>query len=406
MRLGRFFVVGMLTINLLFFAETLQGIKRGYPDFTVFYTAGKIVGAGHADELYNPKVQYEVQQTFAGNIPFRHGPLPYIHPPFEGVIFVPLTWLAYPQAFVAWDLLNLAVLYGVALILRRSVASLGAVPAWKFVFVSIAFFPVFACLLEGQDSILLLLLCTLAFYALKKNADLLAGCWLSLATFKFQFIVPVVLLFILWKRRRVAIGFAAVAIVMGLASTGLVGVKAMLAYPAYAVKISNTPGLGGVPAALLPNLRGLVTGWAALLAGAVGSALTGVASILIFILSVWSGLKFVGPRKIELQFSLAIVVAGLIAWQTNTHDLSLLVLPLVLIADYCLFAMPQPRRDRFVLLHPVWPLLISPLWMGLWLVWGKVNLMAVPLLWWVWKISRAEREAKSQRDSAAGLAVR
>ena len=51
--------------------------------------------------------------------------------------------------------------------------------------------------------ILLLLLNALAFAALKRNADTLAGCWLGLSVFKFQLILPLVLILLCWKRSRV-----------------------------------------------------------------------------------------------------------------------------------------------------------------------------------------------------------
>ena len=109
-----------------------------------------------------------------------------------------------------WDLVNVGALFGVGLLLRRSVMLLpdSAVGICHWI---LAFFPVFDCFLQGQDSILLLLLCVLGFNALKKEADVLAGCWLALGAFKFQFIVPIVLLLVIWKRRRVAIGFTVVS---------------------------------------------------------------------------------------------------------------------------------------------------------------------------------------------------
>jgi len=312
---------------------------------------------------------------------------------------VPLTLLPYPQAFAVWDLLNVGALFGVAVLLRKSVGTLHLIPPWKFVMGSIAFFPVFACLLEGQDSILLLLFCVLAFQALRKKADLLGGCWLALAAFKFQFIVPIVLLLVIWKRRRVALGFGAVAIVLGLISVELVGVGPLLHYPGYVLQIANTPGLGGVLPKYLPNLHGLAMGWHGPFSGTVGAALASLSSIVVFLFAAWKGRASARPGKLELQFSLAILVSGLIAWQTNSHDLSLLILPLVLITDYCLRAMTQAPDITLALLHPVVPLLISPLWMVLWLVSAKVNLIAIPLVWWTWKIGQ---ELSRDRASAAG----
>ena len=174
-RLLRIFIAGMLCLHLLFFINLRERIKRGYPDFTVFYTAATILREGFGHQLYDEHVQYEVQKSSVGQIPSRHGPLPYIHPPFEALIFVPLSWLPYAQAFAVWDLLNLIALFGIALLLRRSVNTLRLIPPWEFVIGSLAFFPVFGCFLQGQDSILLLLLCVLGFNSLMRESDCACG---------------------------------------------------------------------------------------------------------------------------------------------------------------------------------------------------------------------------------------
>jgi hypothetical protein len=391
-RLAWFFILGMLWLNLLFFIDFRKGIGRGYTDFTVFYTAGTILRQGLGHQLYDRQVQYKVQLDFAGHIPFRRGPLPYIHPPFEAIIFVPLSLLPYKQAFVAWNLLCVGGLFGVAALLRRTIVALRLIPPWKFVVASVAFFPVFACFLQGQDSILMLLFCALAFNALKRQSDVLAGCWMALGAFKFQFIVPIVLLFVIWNRRRVAVGFGAVAAVLAALSVALAGVDALLKYPEYVMRIVKNPGLGGVPPELLPNIHGLAQGWPSLFSEQAGAVLATVASVTLLLFAAWKGRSSSRPGNLELQFSLAVAISGLIAWQTNAHDLSLLVLPLVLTADYCVRTSVRGGAARFALLFPVLPVLISPLWMALWLLVSKVNLMAIPLVWWTlaigWELSR------------------
>jgi hypothetical protein len=386
--LAIFAVLAMLWLNLLFFVGFRESMKRAYTDFSVFYTAGTILRQGLGHELYNRQVQFRVQEDFAGHLSFRHGPLPYIHPPFEAPIFLPLSFLPYAKAIEVWDLLSLGMLFGVAAVLQRSVAMLRATPLWKFVLVSLTFFPVFVCFLQGQDSILQLLLCALAYSAMKRKADVLAGCWLALAAFKFQFTIPIVLLFFLWKRRKVALGFSAVGVLLVLASVAIVGLKAMLDYPAFILRIVNSSGLGGVPLSLLPNLHGLARGWPGPFSGLLGIALAVASSIALFAFAAVKGHAPAPTENLELQFSLAVMVSGLIAWQTNAHDLGLLLIALVLVADYCLAQTPKDRAPNFSLLLPVSPLLISPLWMVLWFGIGHVNLVVIPLLWWSWRIGR------------------
>ncbi|HLW84195.1 MAG TPA: glycosyltransferase family 87 protein [Candidatus Sulfotelmatobacter sp.] len=397
----RIFVTGMLCLHLMFFANVRERILRGYPDFTVFYTAGTILRQGLRHQLYDPHIQYRVQQAFTGGlIESRRGPLPYIHPPLEAVIFLPLTLLPYREAFVAWDLLNIAALLGVAITLRRDLNVLRAIPAWEFVLGFLAFFPVFLCLLQGQDSILLLLLCALGFSALKRESDFLAGGWFGLALFKFQFVIPLIFLIAFWKRRRAAWGFAAVACVWALLSFALVGWDGMLAYPKFVLQIAKSPSLGGVPPELMPNLRGLLEGWSfnSAAADSAPALVSGLVLVLSIALLIFAALKGKTSKDhLEVGFSLAVVVSALISWHTNAHDLCLLLLPLVLLADYgWTFLADFPGR-RARLLIPALPLLISPLWFVLWLENKNINLMAIPLLWSVWEISQEAMRSGGSR---------
>jgi hypothetical protein len=383
----RVFVLGILCLHTVFFLGLLHRIERGYPDFIIFYTAANIVRQGLGHELYSGRVQNEVQKQITGQLPARIGPLPYNHPPFEAQIFLPLTYFPYPLAFAIWNLLNVAMLIVIAILLRSSVAALRSIPPWECVFIALAFFPVFECLLQGQDSILQLFFCVLAWKSLKRNSDIAAGCWFALGAFKFQLMLPIVLLMILWKRRRVLIGFALISIVLAAISLAIVGWQGLLRYPSFAVEIANTPSLGGVPPNFLPNLHGLIAGWPLRFTGATGAAVAAVISAALFIFAATRN-PGTGPAKEDLQFALAVAVSELIGWQTNMHDFTLLVLPLLLIADYCLHLSLRPQKRRFALLYPMFPLLISPIWLILCCAIGKVNLLALPLLWWIWKLGR------------------
>jgi hypothetical protein len=388
----------MLCLHLLIFVLLEKRLGQGYPDFTVFYTAGMIMRHGFGPQLYDERTQQQVQEEFTGPIASRRGPLPYIHPPFESVIFVPLTLLPYREAFLVWDLLNGLALFGVALILGRHLDSLRSVPWWELALSLLAFFPIFLCLLQGQDSILLLLFCTLAYSALKKQANVLAGCWLAMGMLKPQLVLPVLVLLMLWRRKRVALGFAGVAIVLAATSFGLVGWHGLVRYPGYVLQIARAPGWGGVPPELMPNLRGLVEGWSWNLPSSLLTMLVAAASVNVLLFAARKG-KAASGAELDLQFSMAVVVTALVSWHTNAHDLSVLILPLVLLANDC-YLRPKASARSFRLLGPALPLLVSPLWIALWLGVSKLNLMAIPILWWCWEIAR--EVARSDQSAPTG----
>ncbi len=386
-RLTRIYVAGILCLHLLFVVAVRKSIARGYPDFTAFYAAGTLLRENAGHQLYEPPAQFRVEEKLDEGITSQQGPLPYHHPPFEGLIFLPLAMLPYGWAFAIWDLVNLVLLTCVVLLLRRSVAALRLIPAWELILGSFAFFPVFVCFLQGQDSILQLLLCTAGFLALEKGSDVAAGCWLALALFKFQFIVPLVLLLVLWKRSRVLIGFVPVLMGLVMVSAGLVGWRELALYPAYVLRGSQAPVFGAVPPQLMANLRGLAMGWPSISAP-LGGAVVLTSSAVLFVLAAKWGRKHAQPEKLALQFSLAVAVSLLVGLHTNAHDFCLLALPAILTADYCFRLLRNQPRRRLELLLPLLPILVSPLWIVLSLAYGHENLMAIPLLWWTWAIAK------------------
>lgn len=389
-----FFVLAMLWLNLLFARDYWGGTKNGLTDFSVFYTAGTILREGLGRQLYDRQVQYQVQQGFTPPVPVQRGPLPYIHPPFEALIFWPLSMLSYHAAYLVWDAISVAMLFGVAVILRSCVAEFRRLATWKFMVCAFAFFPVVMCLLQGQDSILLLLCCTLALRAMKRESDVLAGCWLALGSLKFQFTLPIVALFFLWRRRRVLDGFLPVVFVLVVLSVAISGTRSLVDYPRFALRVVETQKLSGMQLSLLPNLHGLGLGWASI-PRSIGMVLVLGASGVLFgyaALRGYAGDKF-SADVFDLRFSLAVVVAGLVAWQTNIHDLSLLILPFILVIGYSLRGQGA-RRAAFDLLYPALPLLVGPLWMILWLRVGMVNLISIPMIWWVWKIGKELSEGR------------
>src|SRR5437868_14028208 len=155
------FLVSMVSLHVAIAWRARELVRRAYPDFTIFYSAGTILRRGLGHQLYDEATQFRIQQEFAAGVSIRQGPLPYNHPPFDALIFEPLARLPYFSAYLLWDLVNLLMLLAVVLLLRPHILMLQGSSAFFWVFVSLAFFPVFIALLQGQDSILLLLLVTL-----------------------------------------------------------------------------------------------------------------------------------------------------------------------------------------------------------------------------------------------------
>src|ERR1700693_1328941 len=171
-----------------------QCIPEGLTDFTIFYTAGHMLRDGHGARLYDDALQESLQRSFSPRAFENRGTiLPYNHPPFEAVLFVPLAGFSYLTAYVIWLAVNLALLFSALLLLRKRLTALGKTPLHLWILGGLAFFPIFMALIQGQDSILLLFLYCVAFVGLCRGAELSSGSALGLGLYKFHLVLPFIL---------------------------------------------------------------------------------------------------------------------------------------------------------------------------------------------------------------------
>jgi hypothetical protein len=403
---AKLFIVAMLGMHAFFLWSVRGRIARADPDFTVFYTAGKMLREGKGSQLYTPRIQQQVQNEFATNSDIRVGPLPYIHPPFEAILFIPLTLLPYREAFGVWSLINLSLLFAVCWLLRSTLTSLRGFKTWQLVLICLAFFPVLAEFHQGQDAVLLLLLVTLAFRDLGRDALFAAGCWIGLGIFKYHLILPLALILGAWKGRRLISGFVIVSSAATLVSLGLVGWREALEYPSYAWHVVSEPALGGIPFRRLPNLLGLIAGWPFSEHAGWFIQVAVAASCIGLLIAVTLLLRPAPDCKSwNLSVACAVIVAVLVGYSTNTYDLCLLIVPLALVADHWFQQSDRNWAAMTRLVVPAFPLCLSPLWFFLWMRWERINLMAIFLLWWLFAIRSEVVRVESKKEPIAQPAI-
>ena len=290
-------------------------------DFRHMYVAGYILRTGQGAQLYD----YSLQERLQNELVRPERPLPFDHLAYEALLFAPFSYLGYFKAYYLFQAFNLLLLICAQQLFRPRLVSLESTGKLVPEAIFYCFCPVFVAMIQGQDSILLLLLAVLASRALDEGHEARAGFLYSLGFFKFQFVLPVALLFLLWRKWKFVSGAAAGAMAVcgaSLAITGLAGARAYLAmllqmnsamgHPSEQPKFGNST-------AFMPNLTGLfqAIGGAHLPAAALRAAiLAGTALVL------WYAIR------LRPSFPVALVVATLVSYHGFIHDSSLLALPL------------------------------------------------------------------------------
>ncbi len=205
----------VLLVAVVFLADRPPINER--TDFSVTYIGSRMVYLGLGPKLYDLAEQQKLKRVLLPDAE----PLIYEHPPFEALLLAPLGALRYKTAYLIWGLINVAIWLMLTYLLRPYAPAprddLGYLALW------LLFAPLGVALFEGQSSLLLVLLYAIAFIQLRSGRDFRAGAILGLALFKFQFVVPLAVIFLLQRKWRFMKGFLATGTVLGVLSLVAVG---------------------------------------------------------------------------------------------------------------------------------------------------------------------------------------
>ncbi len=359
------FLLGMTSVNGFMLWHAQREMAEGYGDFASFYTAGKIVQRGQAPRLYDRRVQWQVQKEFAPDVRTRRGPLPYIRPPFEALLFLPFVYLKFSLAHLLWSILNLLGLVAFFVLLPRDPLRTKRTYPMDLL-ICAAFFPVVCNFVAGQDAVLLLLVMVVALRCLLAGKDFRAGLVLGLGLFKFNFLIPVFLVFLLRRKFGVVSGLALTASVLLVISVVMVGPAVLLAYPHYLWDLGRAVGVGVITAETMPNIRGLLV--PLLGSGAIAKWLHVCLGIVVIAGAattayIWgSDDGSIAPRATAGGFSLLIVVTLVTSYYANSYDLTLLLLPIFLLLRKFLSSDEIRGWPRTLFLGCIVVLLCSSLW--------------------------------------------
>ena len=306
---------------------------RGHADFRQLYVAGYMVRTGHRTQLYDYAAQAYFQNTLVSN---DERALPFIRPAYQALMFVPFSLLPYRTAYLGFLLLNLLLLALAFLMLQPRLRGLSRVWPGLPPALFLGFYPIALALMQGQDSILLLALLAAALVSLERNRDLTAGALAGVGLFKFQIVVPIVLLFLLWRRWRFVKGFMFSAILVGLLSFITSGWAETVVFVHSLLSVGA--GLPAVPGEInfplriniMANLRGLIYGLASLRAPQRWLQVTTLLLSSIVVISVRArGRQQPGGDALVLAITAGVVVS----YYLFIHDLSILLIPIVLTLD-------------------------------------------------------------------------
>lgn len=332
-----FLIAWLIFLLLVMFAGFRYARHSATLDFQAFYAAGHLLRS-HPAQMYDFTLQRQLQAALTP------GFIPFFHPAHEAALFAPFSFLNYRTAYLAFIAVNMLLLMAVYFLARPLLSPLS--PAWQARASVLPFFfvPLLLVFVQGQDSIVSLLLYCLAWRQLESKNDLRAAALLGLALFKFQFALPFALLISIRRGWRFTAGFllaSAAIVLLCLSIVGIAGAAQYVRLLSGATSAINQSLLGQTLTPLprtMPNIAGLVyaCGGRFLPSSMAFNAVSGLFSLALF---AWCARAI---RRVDEKtaFAIALLCSLLISYHFGFYDLTLLLLPMALLAG---------RMNRYIL---------------------------------------------------------
>lgn len=331
-------------------------------DLAATLTGAQVIRDGHGADLYDLAVQRTTQERVLAPLVTLKADtlLPYIHPPFEALLFAPLLGLPYGLLYLLWSGLVVAATLAALFLLSR--ATLLAPPArWVALAAFCSFSPLYQAFWLGQSSPLVLLGLCGAYAGSKRGHEGWAGVSLALLVLKPQMLLVVGLLMLAQRRWKMLAACAAIVGGLSVAAMPILGPAWPLRYARFLSGIGGWQGNHNEYPQIMYNWRGLLTN----LLGPVAPAMIAPALVALTVAALavlfwaWRRLR---PRSAtdswgrehELLWALVVPIAVLVAPHLYIHDLALLILPAWIVVAR-LSAMGEQRRTR------IW---LTLLWLG------------------------------------------
>lgn len=323
------------------FLETFASRQMGNSvlgaDYRSFYAAGYLARTAPGS-LYDLARQTQVQSALIS----PGIALPFFHPAYEALLYAPLSLLQYRASYKVFLIFNA----GLLLLILRTLTELSTARG-DFLrrhpgLILFAYIPVVMALLQGQDSVLFLLLCCVAWRLVNNDADLAAGCVLGLCLFRFQLVLPLVFVLALRRGWPLLAGFllsgagvTSISVVM----VGRAGNSALFTLLSSGSLIQNkslaVQQAMAIHPLAMPNLFGLLyAAGSASLASREATGLVLLVSATMLGMGTWLSQRLTRTSDV---FAVAVLCSILLSYHLYLHDLTLLIVPFALLQSRASF---------------------------------------------------------------------
>lgn len=306
-------------------------------DFRAFYTGGHMILNGVSHDFYTLSTQYNWQHSFVPELSHESRLMPFIYPPFVAIPMALIARLPFETAYVVYALWNIILLATLSFLSMRILKSVETKIKVIVVVMTIAFLPILMAVIQGQLSLLLAVALLNAWFSLRLGNKIHSGLWLSLLLVRPHLIVVPLFVFILKRQIRVLVGLTIGSATLFLISFLLVGWAGLQSYINLLIAAFNWGDAYTRHPQKMQSWNGflnLVSNTNHLSGISLILWLLGIIFAIGLLLWAWKGHLRPQTDHFSLQWAILILVMLFTSVHVNFHDLSVLIVPGILVIFY------------------------------------------------------------------------
>ena len=329
--------ISLLAIYPILWAQTIGDPSlRSRADFVSFYAAGRIAQEQGFAKIYDLGLQKKIEEDVAGFPLDDEQSLPFMHMPYLALLLRFTSIQDYLGSYILWAfILILIYVVGAAFFLKSFFAQRDAA-----LFIGIiTFFPLFASLLQGQDTAFLFLGIALWNAGIIKQKEWYVASGLALVTLRPHLCI-VLAMPLLFCYRKAWWRFAALAGSLALVSVFMLGAQGVRGFLNILAISASGEGYGTSESAMINLLGCLVRLLPFVEAGSLRAfAWVGYAFGIGLVVVMWirSANKFD-----ERLLGASVLAAMFFVPHLHYHDLTLVIFPLMFVTRRALEESQYP----------------------------------------------------------------
>jgi alpha-1,2-mannosyltransferase len=315
-----------------------------FQDFLQFPISARLIANGHPDQLYDDQILARGIRAIAGGD--THVYLQYFYGPQVAILFIPLVSLPFLTQAAICASLSVAIYFASVFLIWKQCPALR--PHLALVALcAVAYPPLFHFFVRGQLSAVVLACFTAAYLAFVRHRNLLAGVALGFLVFKPQFVIAVLLVFLLSGAWRALFGLCISASAQLALTSMYFGRTVMDAYLARLAHSGSHPASTELAFSAI-QMHSLHSFWEILIPWR--PAIWGLYLLSSFAIIVTAAAIWKSAAPLSLRFSALLLAAVLTNPHLYIYDLLALAPVFLMLSNWCLQNSEHPSKPALALL--------------------------------------------------------